>query len=89
MLYEYPGGLLAWLLVGLLAGWLSGVLMRGRGYGILWDIVLGLIGAFIGGLVCSFFVQGVAGFIGTILVSILGACILIAIVRAVSPRTPL
>ena len=88
MLYEYPGGILAWLVVGLISGWLAGLFMRGRGYGIVWDIIIGLIGAFVGGLICSFFVQGMAGFWGTILVSFIGACILIAIVRAVSPRTP-
>ncbi len=88
MLYEYPGGIIAWLIVGLIAGWLAGLFMRGRGYGMVWDIILGLIGAFVGGLICSFFVQGMAGFWGTVLVSFIGACILIAIVRAVSPRTP-
>ncbi len=88
MLSEYPGGIIAWLVVGLISGWLAGLFMRGRGYGMIWDIVIGLIGAFVGGLICSFFVQGMAGFWGTILVSFIGACILIAIVRAVSPRTP-
>ena len=88
MLQEYPGGIIAWLVVGLISGWLAGLFMRGRGYGIVWDIVIGLIGAFVGGLICSFFVQGMAGFWGTVLVSFIGACILIAIVRAISPRTP-
>ncbi len=88
MLQEFPGGIIAWLVVGLISGWLAGLFMRGRGYGIVWDIILGLVGAFVGGLICSFFVQGWTGFWGTILVSFIGACILIAIVRAVSPRTP-
>ena len=47
MLYEYPGGIIAWLIVGLIAGWLAGLFMRGRGYGMVWDIILGLIGAFV------------------------------------------
>jgi uncharacterized membrane protein YeaQ/YmgE (transglycosylase-associated protein family) len=89
MLYEYPGGIIAWLVVGLIVGWLAGLFMRGRGYGIVWDIIIGLIGAFVGGLICSFFVHGVAGFWGTILVSFIGACILIAFIRAVAPRTRL
>ena len=54
MLLEYPGGILAWLVVGLISGWLAGLFMRGRGYGMIWDIVIGLIGAFVGGLICSF-----------------------------------
>jgi uncharacterized membrane protein YeaQ/YmgE (transglycosylase-associated protein family) len=87
MLQEYPGGILAWLLVGLIAGWLAGLFMRGGGYGIIGDIIVGLIGAFVGGLICSFFVRGIAGFWGTVLVSFIGACILIALIRAVAPRT--
>lgn len=84
-----PGGIIAWLVVGLISGWLAGLFMRGGGYGIIWDIILGLIGAFIGGLVCSLFVSGTPGFWGSILVSFIGACILIGIVRAVAPRRPL
>jgi uncharacterized membrane protein YeaQ/YmgE (transglycosylase-associated protein family) len=84
------GGWIAWLLVGLIAGWLAGVVMRGGGYGIIWDIVIGLIGAFIGGLIFSLFAAGAVGFWGSIGVAFVGACILIAIVRAVAPgRTSL
>jgi uncharacterized membrane protein YeaQ/YmgE (transglycosylase-associated protein family) len=43
-----PGGLVAWLVVGLVAGWLAGQFMRGGGYGLIGDIVLGVIGAFAG-----------------------------------------
>ena len=81
-----PGGIIAWLVVGLISGWLAGVVMKGGGYGIVLDIVLGLVGAFVGGLVFSFFVVGATGFWGSIAVAFVGACILIAIVRAVSPR---
>lgn len=84
-----PGGILAWLLVGLIAGWLAGLLMRGRGYGCLVDIILGLVGAFLGGLVFSFFVTGDAGFWGSIGIAFVGACILIAIAHALAPRQPL
>ena len=49
-----PGGIIAWLLVGLIAGWLTGKVMRGGGYGALRDIILGIVGAFIGGIVMSF-----------------------------------
>ena len=41
-----PGGLIAWLVVGLIAGWLAGQFMKGGGYGLVGDIVLGIIGAF-------------------------------------------
>ena len=46
-----PGGLVAWLVVGLIAGWAAGQVMKGSGFGLLGDIVVGLIGAFIGGFV--------------------------------------
>jgi uncharacterized membrane protein YeaQ/YmgE (transglycosylase-associated protein family) len=81
----FAGGWIAWLLVGLISGWLAGIVMRGGGYGIIWDIVIGLIGAFIGGLIFSLFADGVVGFWGSIGVAFVGACILIAIVRAVAP----
>lgn len=81
-----PGGIVAWLFAGLLGGWLTGLFMKGSGYGILMDLVVGLIGAFIGGFVCSLFVVGPTGFWGTVAVAFLGGCILVAIIRAISPR---
>jgi uncharacterized membrane protein YeaQ/YmgE (transglycosylase-associated protein family) len=83
-----PGGIVSWLVVGLVAGWLAGLTMSGGGYGIVRDVVLGLIGALVGGFVSGFFIQGAAGFWGSVLVAFIGACILIAIVRAVSPGRP-
>jgi uncharacterized membrane protein YeaQ/YmgE (transglycosylase-associated protein family) len=81
-----PGGVIAWLVVGLIAGWLAGLMMKGSGYGVLGDIVVGLIGSFVGGLIVSFFVEGAAGFGGSILVAFIGACVLIFLVRAISGR---
>lgn len=81
-----PGGWFAWLVVGLLAGAIAGTLVRGRGYGCLVDIIVGIIGAFIGGIVVGFFLPGTtAGFIGTLLVAIVGAVLLLALLRLVSP----
>ena len=80
-----PGGIIAWLIVGLIAGFLASMIMRGGGYGIIGDIIVGIVGAFIGGLIASALgLSGSAGFIGSIIVAIIGACILIAILRAVS-----
>jgi uncharacterized membrane protein YeaQ/YmgE (transglycosylase-associated protein family) len=81
-----PGGFILWIIVGLIAGWLAGLFMRGSGYGIVLDIVLGLIGALVGGFLFSFFVQGQSGFWGSVGIAFVGACILIAISRAFSPR---
>ena len=81
-----PGGWLAWLVIGLLAGAIASRVVRGRGYGCLMDIVIGVLGAFIGGIVVSFLVPGTFfGFIGTLIVATLGAIILLAFVRVLSP----
>jgi uncharacterized membrane protein YeaQ/YmgE (transglycosylase-associated protein family) len=82
-----PGGFIAWLVVGLIAGFLAGSVMRGGGYGMIGDVVMGLIGALVGGFLTGFFVQGNAGFVGSIVVAFIGACLLIALVRAINPRT--
>src|SRR5436305_1531599 len=79
-----PGGILAWLIVGLIAGFLASVVMRGGGYGIVGDIIVGIVGALIGGFLASLLGLGASGFIGTVIVAFIGACILIAILRAVS-----
>ena len=84
-----PGGILAWLLVGLVAGWLAGQFMKGGGYGLLGDIIVGIIGAFVGGFVLSLLgIGGSAGLLGSIVVAFIGAVILIAILRALPGRSP-
>jgi len=84
-----PGGIIAWLVVGLIAGWLAGMVMKGGGYGVVGDIVVGIIGAFVGGFVFSLITGGgTAGFWGSIAVAFVGAVILIAIVRALPGRSP-
>src|SRR5438067_13435529 len=78
------GTILWWLIVGLIAGFLASVVMRGGGYGIVGDIILGIVGAIIGGFLAGLLGLGASGLIGTILVAFIGACILIALLRAVS-----
>lgn len=81
-------GILSWIILGLIAGFLASVVMKGGGYGIIGDIIVGIVGALIGGFVFSLFGGGgVSGLnIGSIVVAFVGACILIAILRAVSGR---
>ena len=82
-----PGGIIAWLLVGLIAGALAGTVMRGGGYGIIGDILVGIVGAFVGGLLFGILMPGSAvGFLGSIVVAFIGAVALIALLRAVSPH---
>jgi len=75
---------IGWLVVGLIAGFLASLVMRGGGYGIVGDIIVGLVGALIGGFLASLLGIGAGGLIGTIIIAFIGACILIAILRAVS-----
>jgi uncharacterized membrane protein YeaQ/YmgE (transglycosylase-associated protein family) len=87
-----PGGILAWLVVGLIAGFLASAVMRG-GYGFIGDIIVGIVGAFIGGLVMDLLAPNATyGFWGSLVVAFIGACVLIAILRAFSGgftrRTP-
>lgn len=75
-------GLLYWLVVGLIAGWLAGVVMKGGGYGIVADIVLGILGAVLGGWIFSSLGVGAGGgLVGGIIVAFTGAVVLVAITR--------
>ena len=70
------------IVVGLVAGWLAGQVMKGGGYGVLMDIVLGLLGGMIGGWVFgSLGIWPASGIVGSILVSFVGAVILVALTR--------
>ncbi len=83
-------GILAWLVVGLIAGWLASQVMRGGGYGLIGDIIVGIVGALIGGFLAATLLKmpnAVNGInITSILVAFIGAVILIAILRMVSGR---
>lgn len=65
-------GLLIFIVIGAVAGWLAGVLMEGRGYGLLGNIIIGIIGAIAGGLLF-----GLLGLIGSIVTAIVGAALLL------------
>ena len=80
-----PGGVIAWLVVGLIAGFLAGQFMRGGGYGLVGDIVVGLVGAVLGGFLFGQLVVTEYGFVGSIVVAFLGACLLIWAVRMLAP----
>ena len=83
-------GILAWLVVGLIAGWLASLVMRGGGYGLIGDIIVGVVGALIGGFLAATLLNipnAVNGInVTSILVAFIGAVILIAILRMVSGR---
>lgn len=74
-----------WLiLVGLIAGWLAGVLVKGGGFGVLGDIVVGILGALVGGfLFRSLGVSAGGGLLGSIFVATIGAIVLIVVLRVI------
>ncbi|MFN9426152.1 MAG: GlsB/YeaQ/YmgE family stress response membrane protein [Cyanobacteriota bacterium] len=72
------------LLVGVIAGWLAGVLVKGGGFGLIGDMVVGIIGALIGGLLFSGLAGAAGGgLLGSILVATLGAILLLLVLRLI------
>jgi uncharacterized membrane protein YeaQ/YmgE (transglycosylase-associated protein family) len=80
-----PMGLLAWIVVGLIAGWLASQVVASR-YGIIGDTVIGMVGALVGGFLFEQFGStGTTGFnIWSVLVAFVGAVVLLVLIRAVS-----
>jgi uncharacterized membrane protein YeaQ/YmgE (transglycosylase-associated protein family) len=79
---RFDMGFLAWIVVGLIAGWLAGQVMKGGGYGIVVDLILGILGGVLGGWI--FGLLGIwpgGGMIGSIIVAFVGAVILVWITR--------
>jgi uncharacterized membrane protein YeaQ/YmgE (transglycosylase-associated protein family) len=77
-------GLIAWLIIGAIAGWLAGTFVKGGGFGLIGDIIVGIIGACIGGWLAGVLhVHIGTGWISTILVATIGAVVLLVILRAV------
>jgi uncharacterized membrane protein YeaQ/YmgE (transglycosylase-associated protein family) len=79
-----PGGIIAWILVGLIAGWAAGKVSRGHAFGLIGDLVVGLLGALIGGLVAGVFIHGSVGLFGTMIIAFLGALLLLTLLRLFS-----
>jgi len=80
-------GLLTWLIVGIIAGWLAGLVMKGRGFGLIGNMVIGIVGALVGGWLAGTLFNihnAVNGFnLSTIIVSFLGAVIILYIARLI------
>jgi uncharacterized membrane protein YeaQ/YmgE (transglycosylase-associated protein family) len=83
-------GILSWIVVGLIAGWLAGVVVKGGGYGCFGDIIVGVIGGLLGGWIAShFFHMGdpISGInLPSILVAFVGAVVFVVILRLIGGR---
>jgi uncharacterized membrane protein YeaQ/YmgE (transglycosylase-associated protein family) len=71
-----PAGLIMFVIIGGLAGWISGVISKGKGYGLVGNIVIGILGAFLGGF--CFMILGIVafGFLGRLIFAVLGSLLL-------------
>ncbi len=77
-------GIIAWLIIGAIAGWLAGTVVKGGGFGLLGDIVVGIVGAFIGGWLADVLGIGIGGgLIASIITATIGAVVLIVILRMI------
>lgn len=80
-------GIIAWIIIGIIAGWITGKLMKGSGFGAIMDMIVGLVGALIGGFISSRLGMGGVGDHGlvmSIVIAVVGAVILTLLVRLVT-----
>jgi uncharacterized membrane protein YeaQ/YmgE (transglycosylase-associated protein family) len=76
-------GLIIVLAIGAVAGWLAGLATKGRGFGLLGDIVIGVVGAFLGSFLLSLLGIAFYGLVGTLLTAFIGAVVLLLIARLI------
>jgi len=80
-------GLIAWLVIGAVAGWLAGLLVKGGGFGLIVDIIVGIVGAFIGGWPSGMLGLSLGGgLIGSVIAAPIGAVILLLAIRIIKRR---
>src|SRR5437763_16986088 len=79
-------GWIAWIIIGGIAGALAGMVMKGGGFGILGDIIVGIVGAIIGGFNLGLFVNTTVNAWGSFVTAFIGGCLLIAILRLIAPN---
>jgi uncharacterized membrane protein YeaQ/YmgE (transglycosylase-associated protein family) len=80
-------GVIAWIIIGVIAGWLTGKLMKGSGFGFIMDMVVGLVGALVGGFISSHLGMGGVsehGLIVSIIIAVIGAVLLTVLLRLIT-----
>ena len=80
------GAIVVWIIVGLVAGFLASKVVSGHGMGLIWDIVVGILGAFVGGWLASLVGIAVTNILLQVVVAFVGAVILLIIFRAITSR---
>lgn len=83
-------GILSWIIIGGIAGWLASLVVRGTGLGLLGDIIVGIVGAFLGGLILTLLLPGQYSFtgfnIGSLIIAFIGSVILLFVVKLFNGR---
>ena len=74
------------ILIGIAAGWLAGQIMKGGGYGLIGDLIVGVIGALLGGWLFGLAGISSAGLIGQLIVATIGAIVLIVLLRLIKKK---
>ncbi len=80
---------ITWLVIGLIAGWLAGLVMKGSGYGLVGDILIGILGGVVGAWLFMFIVPSDArsGLVGVMVVAVVGAAVFVGLARVLTRRT--
>ena len=78
-----PQSLIAWIVIGAIAGWLAGLLVKGYGFGLIGNVVVGIVGAAIAGFLASYLHLYTASTVGNIVAATIGALILLFLVGLV------
>jgi len=75
---------ISWIVIGAIAGWLAGKIVEGSGFGLIVDIIVGIVGAFIGGrLTRALGIYLAGGFFDTLIVAVIGAVVLLFVLRLI------
>jgi uncharacterized membrane protein YeaQ/YmgE (transglycosylase-associated protein family) len=74
---------LIWIVSGVIAGWLTGLVVKGRGFGLLGDLLIGFLGGLLGGWLFRFIGVSANSWLGEIIVAVIGGVLLVAIVRLI------
>lgn len=81
-------GWLWMILIGLIAGWLTGKIMKGSGYGFFWDIILGIVGSLVGGFIASLLgLSAHGGFFYSLIIALVGSVLIVFIFRLITGRS--
>ena len=81
-----PVIIIIWLVIGAIAGWLAGQITKGRSYGLVNDLIVGVVGAFLGGILFSLLGLSASNLIGSLITATVGAIVFLYLLRTIGKR---